>query len=315
MSLGPPEPLGAAVLSPPRIDRSATWAMLGGAVLISSTSAFVRLAEVAPTISAFYRMLFGGLMLLMLLRAVGAPWRPRLMILLALALPAFAFAIDLMMWHRSIHLIGPGLATLIGNLQVFFMALAGVLLFRERLHLQFVVGVLLAFAGLWLLVGRSWSAVGDGYQWGVWLGVLTALAYAIYMLSFRRIQQRVPAASSMYLLCWCSLLCAVLLCAVGAVEGSSFVIPDAGSWAALLGLALFGQVLGWLLISYALPRLDASMVGLLLLLQPLLAFGVDVLLFGRVTDLLDWTGLLLSALGIFIGSQRSAPPLARGQGS
>jgi drug/metabolite transporter (DMT)-like permease len=55
------------------------------------------------------------------------------------------------------------------------------------------------------------------------------------------------------------------------------------------------------------------MVGLLLLLQPLLAFGVDVLLFGRVTDLLDWTGLLLSALGIFIGSQRGAPSLVRGK--
>jgi drug/metabolite transporter (DMT)-like permease len=133
------------------------------------------------------------------------------------------------------------------------------------------------------------------------------------MLSFRRIQQRVPAASSMYLLCWCSLLSALMLGMAGAVEGSSFVIPDAGSWAALLGLALFGQVLGWLLISYALPRLDASMVGLLLLLQPLLAFGVDVLLFGRVTDLLDWTGLLLSALGIFIGSQRGAPSLVRGK--
>jgi drug/metabolite transporter (DMT)-like permease len=176
-----------------------------------------------------------------------------------------------------------------------------------------VIGVLLAFAGLWLLVGRSWSAVGVGYQWGVWLGVLTALAYAVYMLSFRRIQQRVPAASSMYLLCWCSLLCALMLGMAGAVEGVSFVIPDVGSLAALLGLALFGQVLGWLLISYALPRLDASMVGLLLLLQPLLAFGVDVLLFERATDLLDWTGLLLSALGIFIGSQRGAPPLVRGQ--
>ncbi len=286
-------------------ERSPVLAMLMGAVLISSTSAFVRIADVAPTVSAFYRMFFGGLMLLFLLRAVQAPWRPRMALLLALSIPAAAFALDLMAWHRSIHLVGPGLATLIGNLQVFFMALAGVLLYRERLGPRFLFGVALAFAGLWLLVGRSWAGVGAGFQWGVWLGVFTAFMYAIYMLSFRRIQQRHPAASPMYLLCWCSLVCALLLGGAGAAEGHSFLIPNLKTWSALIGLALFGQVLGWLLISYALPRLDASMVGLLLLLQPLLAFGVDVVLFGRATDGLDWAGLVLSALGIFIGSQRA----------
>lgn len=296
-----------AALAPQR-ERSPVLAMLLGAVLISSTSAFVRVADVAPTVSAFYRMFFGGLMLLLLLRAVNAPWRPRTRLLLALSIPAAAFALDLMAWHRSIHLVGPGLATLIGNLQVFFMALAGVLLYRERPGSRFLIGVGLAFAGLWLLVGRSWSEVGAGFQWGVWLGVFTALMYAIYMLSFRRIQQREPSASPMYLLCWCSLVCAVMLGGAGVVEGHGFVIPNLKSWGALIGLALFGQVLGWLLISYALPRLDASMVGLLLLLQPLLAFGVDVALFGRATDGLDWAGLVLSALGIFIGSQRGRVP-------
>src|SRR3546814_9021646 len=31
------------------------------------------------------------------------------------------FAADLWLWHRSILLVGPGLATLLGNAQVFFM--------------------------------------------------------------------------------------------------------------------------------------------------------------------------------------------------
>jgi drug/metabolite transporter (DMT)-like permease len=119
----------------------------------------------------------------------------------------------------------------------------------------------------------------------------------------------------MYLLCWCSLVCALMLGGAGTVEGHSFAIPNLKTWGALIGLALFGQVLGWLLISYALPRLDASMVGLLLLLQPLLAFGVDVILFGRATDGLDWAGLVLSALGIFIGSQRGRRSADAGEAS
>lgn len=303
-----PSPLPAAL-----DRRSPVTAMLLGAVMISTTSVFVRLAEVAPTISAFYRMLLGGLMLLFLLRAVGAPWRPRWAVLWALSLPAAAFAIDLMLWHRSILIVGPGLATLLGNLQVFFMALAGWMLYRERLSPRFVAGVLLAFGGLWLLVGRSWQDLGGDYRLGVWLGVATALAYAVYMLSFRGIQRQVGAASPMYLLCWCSLLCALMLGGAGLAEGQSFAIPDLRSALALLGLALFGQVLGWLLISQAMPRLDASMVGLLLLLQPLLAFGMDVVLFERATDALDWVGVALSALGIFIGSVRATRPAQAGQ--
>ena len=306
MSAAPP-PVPAAL-----DRRSPVTAMLLGAVMISTTSTFVRLAEVAPTISAFYRMLLGGLMLLFLLRAVGAPWRPRWAVLWALSLPAAAFAVDLMLWHRSILIVGPGLATLLGNLQVFFMALAGWMLYRERLSPRFIAGVLLAFGGLWLLVGRSWEGLGGDYRLGVWLGVATALAYAVYMLSFRGIQRQVGAASPMYLLCWCSLLCALMLGAAGAAEGQSFAIPDLRSGLALLGLALFGQVLGWLLISQAMPRLDASMVGLLLLLQPLLAFGMDVALFARPTDALDWLGVALSALGIFVGSVRSARPARPG---
>lgn len=35
-----------------------------GAMLLSTTSIFVVLAQVAPTVSAFYRMLFGGVILL-----------------------------------------------------------------------------------------------------------------------------------------------------------------------------------------------------------------------------------------------------------
>ena len=56
------------------IPRGAFARMTIGAALISTTSIFVRWAHVAPTTSAFYRMLFGGIMLLVLLLA-RRQWR------------------------------------------------------------------------------------------------------------------------------------------------------------------------------------------------------------------------------------------------
>ena len=69
-------------------------------------------------------------------------------------------------------------------------------------------------------------------------------------------------------------------------------------------------MLAWLLMVGAMPRLPASLVGLLLLLQPALAFVLDVLLFGRPTTALDWLGLALALAGILLGAfaRRRRPP-------
>ncbi|MFI4969973.1 MAG: DMT family transporter [Lysobacterales bacterium] len=287
------------------LPRAALVQMIAGAAAISTTSVFVKLAHVGPTMSGFYRMGFGGLMLLVGLFALGQ-WRPvRLAEVTWLLVPGAAFAVDLMMWHRSILYVGPGLATLLGNFQVFLMALAGFVLYREKLGWQFLAGIALAFLGLYLLVGFDWSAVGAQYRLGVVLGVVTGFAYAIYMLSTRHAQRagHVRLAPAQ-LLCVSSLLSALVLGAGALVEGESFAIPDTQSWSALLGLAFFGQVFGWVLLTRAMPQLPASTIGLLLLLQPALSFVFDVLLFARPTRTLDWIGVALSLVGIFVGSYR-----------
>jgi len=56
------------------------------------------------------------------------------------------------------------------------------------------------------------------------------------------------------------------------------------------------------------PQLPASLVGLLLLLQPALSFVLDVLLFARPTAPADWIGLALSLVGIFVATARSRTP-------
>jgi drug/metabolite transporter (DMT)-like permease len=285
--------------------RSALPRMILGAAVISTTSIFVRWAHVEPTTSAFYRMLFGGVMLFALL-VLRRQWRlPDRGEIAWLLLPAFAFGADLVVWHRSIREVGPGLATLLGNLQVFIMAGVGVVFYRERPGWRFAIGVALALAGLWLLVGAGWGELTPRYRIGVWLGVSTGIAYAIYMLSLRKAQQRRTDLTPERTLCLVSLLCAAMLCVAVAVEGSGFAIPDAQSWLALIALGLFGQVLGWVLIARAMPHLPASLVGLLLLLQPGLSFVLDVLLFGRPTSVPDWIGLVFSLIGIFIASARA----------
>ncbi|MBE1160479.1 DMT family transporter [Dyella acidiphila] len=286
--------------------RLALVQMVAGAMLLSSTSLLVVYAHTPPTVSAFYRMLFGGGMLLVWV-ALRGRWQPFTLRDVGWALlPAAGLALDLIQWHRSILWIGPGMATLLTNFQVFLMVLAGFVFYRERFGRWFVPGMLLAMVGLWLLVGAHWSVFDARHRQGVWLGLGSGVAYTVYLLSFRQALKTHTRLLPAQFLGLMSLLCASMLWLWGMGEGDSFALRDAESWSALLALGFFGQVLAWLLVVQAMPRLPASLVGLLLLLQPALAFVLDVILLGRPTTPSDWIGLALALAGILCGALRPA---------
>jgi len=282
--------------------------VLAGAVMISFAPVLVRVVEVPPTASAFYRMLIGGLVLLAWTRLrrlrLGMP-RPALV---ALIVAGAAFAADLGLWHRSIWYVGPGLATLLANCQVFALAAAGVALFGERLGWRLCVAIPLAITGLGLIVAPGWSGVDADYRLGVLFGLATAIAYAIYILALRHARVADPEAQPARDLAISSLISAAALGALAAVEGIP-MLPPSGADLGLLALyGLVAQVFGWMLISSALGQVPASRVGLILLLQPALAFVWDVLFFARPLSAIDVTGATLALAAIYLGSRAASPP-------
>lgn len=291
---------------------TARWAalrLLSGATLISFAPVFVRLVDVPPTTSAYYRTLLGGLMLILLVKARGGRLLSGRAALAALAAAGLFFALDLWAWHRSIWYVGPGLATLLANFQVFGLALAGLLLYRERPRPALWVAIPMALVGLAMIVGFDWSALGRDYRWGIVYGLVTALAYAGYLLCLRSARMRARGVTPAGDLAVASLVCAALLWLAAAAEPVSLAIPTLADGALLVAYALVAQVLGWVLISGSLGRVPAATVGLLLLLQPTLAFVWDVLFFDRSFGLREGAGASLALVAIYLGSR----PRASGQ--
>ncbi|MFQ5510489.1 MAG: DMT family transporter [Candidatus Krumholzibacteriia bacterium] len=278
--------------------------LLVGATLISYSPVFVKLANVGPTMAGFYRNLFGGIFLLLVVLMRGEPlWRGARPLGMA-CIAAVLFAADLSFWHRSIHYIGPGLSTIMGNFQVFFLAAFGVFVFKERADWKFLVSIPLAVAGLLMLVGVDWAALEKDYRLGIYLGLITALTYACYLLILQKAQsseRRLPAAANLAVI---SLGTAAIMAVEGALQGESFRIPEGRSWAALISYGVLCQALGWIVISRALVKVEASRAGLILLLQPTLAFVWDVLFFARPTGIVDVSGALLALAAIYLGGTR-----------
>ena len=177
------------------------------------------------------------------------------------------FAADLILWHHAIADVGAGLATVLANLQVVLVAVAAWLLLGERPAARVVLAVPLVFGGAVLISGLVGDeAFGDDPARGALFGVLTGVAYTGFILVLRDMGRdlRRPAGP----LFAATLMATLVAIAAGALLGELDLAPSWPAHGWLVTLALTSQVVGWLLIALALPRLPAALTSIVLTVQP-----------------------------------------------
>lgn len=274
-----------------------------GAGLVSLSPVWVKLVNVSPTTSGFYRAIIGGCALALFLVATGrrVDFSKRAWIILSMS--SVFFALDLWFWHRSIIYIGPGLATLLANFQVLFMMLAGLLLLGQRPRPIQIVAVPLALLGLALIIGVDWRSLPEDYRLGVVFGLLTAVMYAGYLLTMREVRTqssyRLPAREVAVI----SLGSAALLAVSAFAEGQSLSIPTYADAAWLVAYGILSNCLGLLFIASSLPQVSPTEAGLALLLQPTLSFVWDIVFFARPLTAVEVAGAVIALIAIYLGSR------------
>ena len=242
-------------------------AVVVGAACLAGSATLVKLSGTAPAAAAAYRCGYALPVLAALLwwerRRRGAP--PARDVLVALLAGVF-FGIDLVLWHAAIGMAGAGVATVVVNLQVVAVGLAGWFT-GEVPPRRVLLALPVAFGGL-VLVSGALGALGDDPVRGVVLAVAAAFAYAGFLLTLRRATPRRGVVVAP--LFWATLSAAVLS-AVAAPLAGGLEPPSWPGHGWLLLVALSGQVVGWLLIAVSLPRLPAMLTSLTLVVQPVAA--------------------------------------------
>jgi drug/metabolite transporter (DMT)-like permease len=281
-------------------DRRPALAGVAGAMCIAFSAIFVRLADVSVSTAAVFRCLY-ALPLLWLLarserRSYGArSWRDRRPALIA----GLFFAADLIFWHISIEYVGAGLATVLGNTQVLFVALTAWALLREKPHLGAFVAIPIVLMGVVLISGvLGEGAYGQDPVRGVVFGILTGIAYTGFLLVLRHGNEdiRRPAEP----LFDASLVGALGSAVAGAFMGELDLVPSWPAHGWLLALGVTSQVLGWLLISISLPRLPAAMTSIILTLQPVGSMVLGVALLSEAPSVLQVAGVVVILVGISV---------------
>lgn len=284
----------------------ALLALCGGAVGIAFAPIFVRLSYVGPSATAFWRLTLAlpALWLWMMLEGQGGdPFRRPLSAAdyARLSLTGLFFAGDLAVWHWSIRFTSVANATLLANFAPIFVALGGWLFFAQSVGLTFLLGMSTALIGTTLMVGTSWH-VSVQHLWGDALGLITALFYAGYILSVKRLRGDFSAATIM---AWSGAVTSAALLPVALFSGEHLFPSSSLGWRPLIGLALISQVGGQSLIAYALAHLPAAFSSVTLLLQPVIATIFAWLILNETLGPWQALGGVLVLSGIFVARRVS----------
>jgi drug/metabolite transporter (DMT)-like permease len=242
---------------------------VAGAVCIAFGAIFIRLSKVDPTAAAFYRCLYALPVLAPLAlhehrRRGGRPRRAHFLTLAA----GFFFGIDLVLWCESIVYVGAGLATVLSNAQVVIFPLAAWLWLSERPSRRLAAAIPVALLGVVLISGVIGSnAFGRNPGLGAVYGIASGVAYTASLLCMK-LAHETEKRHTRARLFEMTLSSAVTSGAIALVVGGLGTVPGVKAQLWLILLALGSQVVGWLLITWALPRLAAAVTALVLTLQP-----------------------------------------------
>ena len=279
-------------------DRRTMLIALAGATVISFAPLLYIRSDTTPLTGAFYRMLY-ALPLLGLLVWTSQKEDPRNSNSRWLAFGAgVLLAIDFVGYHSAIDYIGSGIATMIGNSQVIIVTLVSWWLLGERPNRFILLSLPLVMFGL-ILISGIWddAPYGEDPVKGVIGGMVAAVFYSSFLIVYRQ-SNRIggPAVNAQFDATTGATLGILILGSMPLTSVGIEAIDHSITWPNhgwLILLALSCQVIGWIAITYALPRLPAAHTSFAVLLQPVLTIIWGVILLNESPSLQQSAGMAL----------------------
>ena len=259
---------------------AALSALVAGACVMGGASPiFVRLTDVGPQASGFWRtaLALPVLWLWMCIEERRLRPAPPLRFDRAIVLTGVCFAGNLFFWHLAILHTTVANATFFAVTAPVYVVVGAFLFLGERSGPRVLLGLAACIAGGSALIGESYQIdparlVGDVY------GLVTALFFGAYVVVVRHARAQHDAARLMFL---STIVTAALLLVAAFLLGQQLMPRSAESLAALVALALIVQVGGQGLLAFALGSLPATFSSLVVFLEAIAAAALGWLVLGE----------------------------------
>ena len=269
------------------------------AMLISGTIGWFVLVSGQPVLDVvFWRCVFGAGTLLLICLAMGF-LKPNLLTLTTFALAVLSGVAIVGNWvllFASYSRASIAIGTAVYNVQPFMLVGLAALFLGEKISLQKLFWLGLAFLGMLAIVSAhgEQGAGGDQYLLGIALALGAALLYAFAALIIKRLTGTPPHLIALIQVCT-----GVLLLAPWA--NWSALPQHSTAWASLLTLGIVHTGVMYVLLYGAIQKLPTALTGALSFIYPIAAIFVDWFAFGHRLEPLQWLGvaaILLAAAGM-----------------
>jgi len=278
-----------------------TLEMISAMVISGTVGWFVVMSGQSPEAVVFWRCVFGAMAMLVTCLVLGVLRRSVISLrqFMLVCLGGLALILNWVLLFSAYKHSSIAIATVVYHVQPFMLVGLGVLFFAERLSAAEVGWLLLAFAGLMLIVSAKGNgqATGADYVLGVCLALASAFFYAVAAAITKRLKD-LPAH-----------LIVLIQMVVGALVLAPFVDVGRvdtveGAWTYLIIIGVVHTGLMSTLLYSAIQKVPTALVGALSFIYPIVAILVDWVAFAHPLSVLQVFGasaILLAAAGMNFG--------------
>ncbi len=182
------------------------------------------------------------------------------------------------------------------NLAPVWVGFGSMILFKENHKRIFWIGLLIAIAGVIVVLNKDIYASGS-QLYGSLLGILAGFFYGgFYILS----QQGRKILNTLSYLFISTIGSALILFSFVKLFHYDLTGYDRSTWLLFLSIGIGVQVFGWMMVNYSQGYLSASIVSATLLGQPVLTALFAIVLLNEKLTLWHIIGGLIVILGIYL---------------
>lgn len=272
--------------------------LFAGVFSCSLSSAFVKSMTTPSSVTATYRL---GMAVLLLTPYVLLHKSTREEVfslsikdILWSALAGVFFAFHLFVWFESLNHTSVASSTVLCNTEVIFAAIGYILFFGKRLKKGEFVAIGIALLGS-VIIAMADQGGDHGGLYGDFLALMAAILMAAYTLIGTRQRDHISTTAYTYVLYIASFL---TLIAITVVSGTPMFGYEPKNWLFALCLAIFCNLMGHTVYSWALKYLKPTYVSTAKLAGPVFASINAVWLFSEIPGMIQIMGALVVICGV-----------------
>lgn len=269
-----------------------------GVLILGFSPLFIRWANAPGTVTAFYRMGIGALLMTYpFIHHVKTreDRLPRQGVLLAVLGGVF-FGCDMALWSTGVVMSGATNPTLLSNTAPLWVGLGSLILFHERQNRRFWIGLIVALAGSMIVMGEDLSRASE-FGLGSFFGLLAGFFYGAYYLVTQKGRTLLNTITYFYI---ATTSASTLVFLYNLLMRHTFTGYDARTYGVFLVSGVIVQIGAWIAINYSQGYLPASLVSPTLLGQPVVTAISSALLLDETFTVWHIAGGIAVLTGVFV---------------